>query len=53
MGSAKEKLLEAFIGKALQMPNGDYITFMGNRFVYFSKSSGRIIRLKLVRIEDV
>ncbi len=51
--SAKEEMIRAFIGKALKMPNGDYITFMGNRFVYFDKLSGRVIRLKIVRINEV
>ena len=52
--TAKSELIRAFVGKALQMPNGDYITFMGKRFVYIAKTDGyKILKLKLKRIRDV
>ncbi len=52
--SGKEELMAAFVGKALQMPNGDYVTFMGNRFVYIAKADGyKVIKLKLKRIQEV
>ncbi len=56
--TARKELYDAFVGQVLLMPNGDYITILGKKFVYIvmSESSvkyGSVIPLKLRSIRAV